>query len=177
MAQEAVKWINGDAILAGKSIVYNGQALTLHRSELTRNPRCDVTHVAYKDVYELMEKTASLTPQQIFAKVRSKAKKKNISLRDKLILELDRDLLLKLECSNCSYAQQVNRLLGLVSEKEQKCPQCGQFRRSEVLHNVGEDSPYIDTPLAKLGVPPGDIVTVHDSSNLFYFELTADLIN
>ena len=65
MAQEAVKWLSGHAISEGKALVYNGQSLTLHRAELSRNPHCHSSHAAYQDVTELPARSTELTPKQL----------------------------------------------------------------------------------------------------------------
>ena len=65
LAQEAIKRLCGYPVLAGKAIVYNGQALTLYRTELTRNPDCLFSHTPYQNVIELSEAAATLTPRRL----------------------------------------------------------------------------------------------------------------
>ena len=74
LAQEAVKWLSGFPVAKGKAIVYNGQALRLHQSELSRNRDCPVSHTPYPDVIELPGQAEEVTPNQIFAAVRQQAR-------------------------------------------------------------------------------------------------------
>jgi adenylyltransferase/sulfurtransferase len=170
LAQEAAKWICGYPVTAGKALVYNGQALTLHRAEIARNPDCGSSHEAYTPVIELPRRAAELTAREVLTVARARG-----GPQDPLILELGRDFLCELSCPGCGNRQAVNRVLAQVPESEQTCPRCGAGRRADVIRSVEESSPLADRPLADLGVPPGEVLAVHSPAGLWLYELSGDI--
>jgi hypothetical protein len=171
LAQEAVKWLHAYPIQEGKAMVYNGQSLTLHRAELTRNPECRSNHFPYKDVIQLNEKTNTLTPRLLFEHVR-----KNFNVIGDLFLNLRRDFLLRMVCPKCNYQQDVFEQWAKVSSSVQICPKCASNRNPEVIATVSEmEQIYLDWTLSRLGVPPAEVVEVHSIQNMYLFELTSDL--
>jgi adenylyltransferase/sulfurtransferase len=180
LAQEAIKWLCGYPIMAGKAIVYNGQALTLHRTELTRNPDCTFSHLPYQSVIELSEDIATLTPRQLLEMGRRELEHQGplenslpatISPDPNVFLELGRDFLLALQCPNCGQHQEINQHWGQVPERERACPSCGTARRAEVIRAIDESSPYIDRSLSDLGVPHREVLAVHTSGRLVLYEI------
>lgn len=175
LSQEAVKWLCAFPVSVGKALVYNGQALTLHRSELARNPHCRSSHTAYAEVIELTESGHELTANHLFALTRAAPPhpipEAPIAFATDFVLELGRDFLLTLNCPVCGREEGIGRLWARVPESYQTCPHCGAARRPVVLTSVDEHSPYANTPLAALGVPPGEVLAVRSSAGLTLFEL------
>ncbi len=172
LAQEAAKWLCGYPTASGLAIVYNGQALTMHRAKLARNPDCPSSHTPYTGVIELPHRAADLTAVRLFEQVRTGP---GYAQEDGLLLELGRDFLLAFECPRCGHYQAVNRPWGQVLEDEQLCPRCGAARRADTIGAVEPGSPHADRPLADLGVPPGEVLAVRSRSGLLLYELAADI--
>ncbi len=181
LSQESVKWLCGYPIMAGKAIVYNGQSLKLHRSELTRNPDCSFSHIPYQNVMELSEDGAALTPRQLLEMGRRELERQSLlgnalltpdHAELQVFLELGRDFLLALQCPHCGQHQEMNQLWGRVPESERICTSCGTARLPEVIHTVDEHSAYLDRPLADLGVPSGEVLAVHGSGQLVFYEVS-----
>lgn len=181
LVQEAVKYLCGYPITAGKAIVYNGQVLTLHRAELTRNPRCSSSHSPYQKVIELAAPVTQMTARQLFSLARAALKSDGQGTMEAasappggdqgLSLQLGRDFLLELRCLRCGRAQEVNQHWDKVLEQERICPFCGAARHAEVIRALDEQSLYIDRPLSTLGVPPGEVLAVYAGNDLLLFEL------
>jgi adenylyltransferase/sulfurtransferase len=180
LAQEAIKWLCGYPIMAGKAIVYNGQALTLHRTELTRNPDCTFSHIPYQNVIELSESAATLTPRRLLEMGRRELERQGLaenailaaaSPDPNVFLELGRDFLLALQCSNCGQHQEINQLWGQVPERERTCPSCGAIRRARVIRTIDESSAYLDRSLSDLGVPSGEVLAIHALGRLVLYEI------
>jgi hypothetical protein len=172
LAQEAARFLCGQPVAAGSALVYNGQALTLHRSTLTRNPVCPASHASYAEVRELPCGAADLTPRRLLAT--ALADNQGVA-EGELLLELGRDFLLNLACPGCGFSETVNRLLGQVAEDSLPCPRCGVQRRAEVLRSVEWDSPQADWTLAELGVPAAEVLAVWVGEALRLYELTGDV--
>jgi len=59
LAQETARYLCGWEVNPGEAIVYNGLALTMHKSALPRDPKCP-WHQPYKDVIELESGAAEI---------------------------------------------------------------------------------------------------------------------
>lgn len=186
LAQEAAKWLCGYPITPGKAIVYNGQALTMHRSELARNPTCASSHLPYDHVIELPYRASDLTSYRLLQRAGQDLANTDGPLPvqpgltaagtgEKPILELGRDFLVAFACPQCGRQQPVNQTWGKVLETERRCPHCGATRQTETIRALAADSPLADRPLASLGVPPGEVLAVRTARGLLFYELTADL--
>ena len=171
MAQEAAKYLCGHPVAEGKAIVYNGQALTMHRAELRRDPGCLSPHFPYAQVRQLPHRAADLTPRGLLAQLAADEPQQG-----EWRVELGRDFLLAFVCSVCGRRQTVGRLWGQVLENEQICPHCGAARQPELLRTVTADSPYADWSLADLGVPAGEVLAVWGGDTVYLAELTADVL-
>ena len=171
IAQEAVRWLHGYPVQEGKALVYNGQALTLHRAQLTRKPNCRSSHFPYLEVIELPARASQHTPRQLLQQAH-----RLFSAQAALYLNLGRDFLLALTCPNGHKQQEVFLPWAKVSADQQPCPQCGAARRTEIINTISEeDILYLDWPLARLGVPAGEVLAVHAMDHLQLFELSGDI--
>lgn len=178
LAQEAVKYACGQPVSAGRAIVYNGQALTLHRAELRREPTCRSSHFAYRHVNQRPWRAETLTPRLLLNDVRQHPGDAELVLEvgdSGPVLELGRDLLVDFCCPGCGQRQEVFRPRGAVTEQECVCPSCGAIRSGEVLTTVDETSFLVDVPLARLGVPRGEVLAVRSGRGLWLYELSGDL--
>lgn len=185
MAQEAVKQLCGYPVTMGRAIVYNGQIPSMHRTELTRDPECASSHIPYTKVIELPWRADNSTPQQLISLAQEKTQPKNgdgMSSQDLFqgdsdnwIIELGRDFLVAFECSQCGQRQNVDKLMALISENERVCPKCDSLRNAQVVRSVESNSIYADRSFADLGVPPGEVLAIHTSFGLEFYELTGDL--
>ena len=57
---------------------------------------------------------------------------------------------------------------------EAECPNCRATGRPELVSALAEDSPLATHPLARVGVPPYDIVRVDGASDSGFFLLVGD---
>ena len=179
LAQEAAKYLCGHPITAGKAIVYNGQALTMHRAELASNRACSSSHYPYEDVIELPRQASDLTGRELLAMAHADFDNRSSAMKSDnhgdFRIELGRDFLVALYCPRCREHQEINRVWAKVPETERFCPHCSGVRRAEDIRDIDESSPYIDRPLADLGIPPGEVLAVHTPEGLRFYELMFDV--
>ena len=179
LAQEAAKYLCGYEVLAGRALVYNGQRLSLHRTEFERDPNCPSSHTPYEGVIELPHRAAELTPRALLQIAREQANQRfDVPIPpgdDELAVELGRDFLIALDCPACGAHEDVNQVWGKVLENQQACPHCGTLRKAENVRSITASSPYADRSLAQLGVPPGEVLAIFGAPDLLLFELTGDL--
>ena len=57
---------------------------------------------------------------------------------------------------------------------EAKCPTCGEPGRPVIVNAIEDDSPMANLPLAKVGIPPYDIVRVDGPEASGFFLLAGD---
>ena len=58
-----------------------------------------------------------------------------------------------------------------MSTSDATCPRCHELARPEIVSAVEEGSPLADRPLAKLGIPPSDIVRVDGNADSAFLRL------
>jgi adenylyltransferase/sulfurtransferase len=154
--QEAIKIVHGLESIAGKGIVFNGLAGDTYLVEYKRKPDC-MGHERCAKLERLGRGVADLTVGELLARARGE-------LGDRAVIGLSRDVVSALACPGCGASEEVYRSLGKVTEKEGKCPACGELRFPETLLTLGiEEDPEARAreglTLAEVGVPPFDVVT------------------
>lgn len=167
MAQEAVRFLCGWTVTGGRAIVYNGLKPGLHQSELPRDPDCPY-HAPYADIREIDGTAKSLTPADLIRLAEAEMGKG-------ATLEPGRNLLVDFQCPDCGRREPVGEIQGRVDESRLICPACGGTRRPNVLSRLDERSPHVHQTLARLGVPPGEILALHQGEEIRFYELTGDV--
>jgi molybdopterin/thiamine biosynthesis adenylyltransferase/predicted RNA-binding Zn-ribbon protein involved in translation (DUF1610 family) len=169
LAQETARYLCGWEVHAGQAAVYNGLALTMHRTTLSRDPDCPY-HTSYRDVIELDARAAGLTGSALL-------KRAETDLSAGAILELGRDFLLDFRCPNCGRTESIDAPLGRVDVEQERCPHCGATREAHIISHLDGSEPHAKHQLSALGIPPGEIIAVRagDQELLRLYELTGDV--
>jgi adenylyltransferase/sulfurtransferase len=169
LAQETARYLCGWEILGGEALVYNGLKLSLHRSALARDPQC-AYHEPYEGVTELQRGVMNTTARDVLQLAEQE-------LHGSCVLELGRDFLLGLRCSNCGLHEEVNALLNRLDETSSACPRCGSNREAQIIHSVASGDPQATRTLSELGIPPGEVLAVRAADQLRLYELTGDVVD
>lgn len=165
--QEAVKLIHSLEIPKGKGIVFNGLTHECYVVEYPKKNNCQ-SHEYYKDIVELDKGVETTT----FRELLELAQKE---LGQNTILELDRDIVTKLQCSKCNEESTIFRVLGKVTVEEGRCPKCEDIRNVKMTNIISLKDEFIDKTLAKVGIPPFHIIGARNGKEAKYFELTQDM--
>jgi molybdopterin/thiamine biosynthesis adenylyltransferase len=168
LAKEVVQNLCGQETHFGEVTVYNGLKLSLHVSALKRDPTCPY-HEPLQNIVELEVGANDLRADELLRR----AKK---DLGSSAVLELGRNFLLGFFCTNCGGHEEINKLLGRVSEHAALCPECGTVRSAEITTRIEGGEPYAGRRLSELGVPPGEVLTAHEGEELRAYELTRDVV-
>jgi hypothetical protein len=91
------------------------------------------------------------------------------------VIELDQELVTKLECPNCHTVEEVLRPLSEVTLDAGNCPTCGILREASMTHVITGEENFLHRTLASVGVPPLHILRAHNGVEYRFYELTADL--
>jgi molybdopterin/thiamine biosynthesis adenylyltransferase len=163
--QEALKLIHGLPVAAGSAMVFNGVTNQFYSTRLPFREDC-LSHETYPEPVELPLGNAS-TVAELFAEA-SKA------LEGPLTLALDRDLVAAIHCPRCGRSTEILRPRTRVGMSEAICAGCREPGRPEILNAIEEGSALAALPLAKVGIPPYDIVRVDGLEASGFFLLAAD---
>jgi hypothetical protein len=91
------------------------------------------------------------------------------------VLELDQELITKLECSTCHTVEEIVRPLSEVTFEAGHCPTCGNLREASLTHIITGDEPFLHRTLASVGVPALHIIRAHNGEEYRFYELSGDL--
>lgn len=167
--QEALKLIHGLPVAAGEAMIYNGVANRFYRTAFQRRDDC-LSHDVYGDLLELPLSVTRNTASDLFQAIRQTAGLSAAHAQ----LQLDRDLILSMDCSPCGTSQLIMKPALLVSAKEAICAECGQAARPNKTHQIDEGTQLANEKLSRLGVPPYDIVRVICDGTLYCIVLHDD---
>jgi adenylyltransferase/sulfurtransferase len=163
LAQEAARMLLGQPVENGSALVYNGQTGRLHRAGLRRDPACPnhqpLDWTTVQALPGAVEEVTAMTLLEYVAPQHTET----------AILELGRDLLLGFTCPACGRYELIGQPQGLLGSAAATCVHCGAQRRPQVTTTVGIRDPWADWPLARLGLQPGDLISVcvHEQVRLF----------
>ena len=163
--QEALKLIHGLPVAAGSAMVFNGVTNQFYSTRLPFREDC-LSHETYPKPVELPLGNAS-TVRELFAEAGK-------TLEGPLTLALERDLVAAIHCPRCDRWAEIFRPRTKVGMSEAICPDCREPGRPEILNAIEQDSPLAALPLAKVGIPPYDIVRVDGQDASGFFLLAAD---
>lgn len=89
----------------------------------------------------------------------------------------DRDLIVSMRCDACAETRPFFGIMGKTTENEAACPTCGDIRGPETIVEISRDHPFGEQPLARIGIPPGHIISAKSADGERYraFLLGGDL--
>lgn len=168
LSQDAAQFLQGSPPAHGTALVYNGQAGKLYRTTLRRDPRCP-NHAPFdwSGIQSFNGTAHTITARAILNQAAS-------DLGATPTLDLGRDLLLAFACPTCQSTEQVMQPQGLVAASRALCPVCATERIPRTISTVTATDPWADEPLARLGVPDGDVVRTRAGDQVMLYELIAD---
>ncbi len=166
-SQEALKIINNMPIQPGKVTHFNGMVNDMHTTAYSPRDDCE-SHWTYGEITELPARVERTTLDDLL----------RIACADlglNAIIELDQELVTKLECPTCHTVEEVLRPLSEVTLEAGNCPTCGILREASMTHVISGDEPFLHRTLASVGVPALHIVRAHNGQEYRFYELTGDL--
>jgi adenylyltransferase/sulfurtransferase len=163
--QEALKLIHGLPVAAGSAMVFNGVTNQFYSTKLPFREDC-LSHETYPEPFELPLGNAS-TVAELFAEAAK-------TVEGPLTLALERDLVATIHCPRCDWRTEILRPRTKVGMSEAICPDCREPARPEILNAIEQGSPLDVLPLAKVGIPPYDIVRVDSAEGSGFFLLAGD---
>jgi adenylyltransferase/sulfurtransferase len=166
--QEAIKLLHGMETIAGKGWVFSGMTVDSYLIEYQRKQDC-ISHETLNEIVPLDASVNDTTAGELLAEARRR-------LGPTARLEFSRDVLESLICPNCHTKDDLFVSLGKVSSSQAACPHCDQGSRREVktFYRINGDEKFLDRTLARLGIPPFDIIIARNATEAIGFEFSAD---
>jgi molybdopterin/thiamine biosynthesis adenylyltransferase len=154
--QEAVKWLHGLPVLAGKGFIFEGLNHTSYRVEYSENPDC-MSHYTFGEIVSVQASSHEMTPAKLLELARQQLGS------DEVVLEFSRDIVHKLSCAGCGAEEELFAAAGTVPYSRGRCPACGQMRQVITAHNYTGSEPYGARKLDQLGLPLYDVFTARSA--------------
>ncbi len=153
--QEALKLIHGLPVQSGVAMIYNGVANSFYSTRFQRREDC-MSHDTYPDPVVLPLSAVRDSAGDLLLSVCQKLELPLASSR----VELDRDLVVSIDCAPCGTSRSIMRTLQEVGQSDALCGVCGQIARPQIVHAIEAHSELAQAKLMDLGIPPYDIVRV-----------------
>lgn len=165
--QEALKLLHGMEAMAGRGLVFAGEAADCYGVEYQRKPDC-MSHDPLDEVIPLDAGSDSITLAELLEEARRQA-------GADATLELAREVLWKFACPSCGQEQEVFCSLGRATADQARCPHCdGITRDVRTFHKITGDEAFLDRTPAEIGLPPFDILTARSLTRAIGLELSGD---
>lgn len=166
-SQEALKILHGMEVKGGSAIIFKGLTNECYTTSYTINEQCQ-SHYTWEPIIPIKRSIAETTLGELLDIARKQ-------LSDDAILDLGRDLVLSLTCSQCGTSTEVFTLLSKLTESAVRCLSCGELQEMDMTYTVdGQNVPLLDRTLQEIGIPALDIIAARDSTSHCYFEFGID---
>lgn len=164
--QEALKLIHGMPVEDGGAMVFNGIANNFYKTYYQHRPDC-LSHDVYPELTTSGLSNES-TLRELFGFAESKLG------TSELTLKLDRDLVLSIDCPQCSFVEEVYLPTNSVDASKITCPKCQANRKPNLTHNIDSQSDLADKKAAEVGIPAYDVVRICSADHEIFVELDSD---
>jgi hypothetical protein len=162
---EALKYLHGQQVQPD-IVCFNGHSNTTHH--VRRSPRDDCpSHTRFSPLIECSELSSQSTVRDVLDTA-----SKYVS--GNLMLELDRQILLTLDCLLCRGSRTVLRPIRRVSESMLECPTCKVRTRPRSAYKFGREDQFAGAKLCELGLPALHIVRAAGPGGEVYLEMSGD---
>jgi molybdopterin-synthase adenylyltransferase len=160
--QEALKLIHGMPVAAGSALVFNGVTNQFYRTQLPHRPDC-LSHETYPEPIRLAIGHSASAAELFPLAART--------IEGPFVLALERDVVTSVSCPSCGWSIEVHRPRTKVTTSDATCPNCKEIGLPVSVNAIEERSHLAHLPLAKLGIPAGDIVRIDGATESGFFQL------
>lgn len=168
-AQEALKLIHGLKTDAGSAMVFNGVANQFYKTEYQFREDC-LSHEYYEEPFCSNLSAPRSTVADLFEAVEKETGNTCEAI------ELDRDFLVRVDCSRCQTVHQINQPRSTVDMNRAVCAGCGDVMTPSAINEVDREpaGPMNQRKLSEIGIPAYDIVKVRTNQQLVFVLLGGD---
>lgn len=149
--QEAVKYLHGLQIIAGKGFVFDGLFHNSYVVEYERSPHC-LSHYDPIPLIELEEKSGDLSVRALLMRART-------DLGEDAQVALHYDLVSEVRCDKCGTLERPFRPVEKMTRSEALCHTCHSAAAWKHFNFITGEEDFLDRSFSEIGVPPYHIVT------------------
>lgn len=165
--QEALKLLHRMPVQAGSISVFNGATNRFYTTAIQRREDC-LSHESRVDPV-----SAPLSAERHRVADLLDWVKRHYG-GDDWTLELDRDLVVAVQCSACRHREKVLRPAADLTAQFGQCDRCGQPRTLERVHRIEQRDGLGELSLRQAGIPPFDVVRLRQADRTLAVILDAD---
>jgi adenylyltransferase/sulfurtransferase len=165
-SQEALKLLHDMPVEAGKVTHFNGLNNHMHTTAYVPREDCE-SHWVYGEITELPLRAGSTTLEELLRIAKN-------DLGPDALIELDQELVLSLECTECNTTENVLRPMSEVSFESAHCPSCSNMREVNMTHLITGEESFLHRTLSSVGIPPYHIIRANNTVEYYFYELTGD---
>lgn len=161
--QEAVKILAGKpelVALENRALMYIGETMEVFGVVYTEDPDC-LSHDRYED----------LRPVPFTSELRLRDLLARSELGDEAVVDLEVELVRGSTCAACGRTAEILRRSIDLDPGWGRCADCGEALRLDAAVSLGADDPIVDLPIADLGLPDREIVTIRAGLDRVHFLL------
>jgi adenylyltransferase/sulfurtransferase len=148
--QEAVKWIHGLPVLAGRGFIFEGLNHTSYVVEYTENANC-MSHYVLEPPIGLPFRSGELTLHQLWQQASADFGSDNV------VIEFSREIIRDLTCPKCLNSREVYLPVGTLLVDDGVCSQDGSMMGVNTLHGYSGSGDPGGRKLSELGLPLFDV--------------------
>jgi len=165
--QEAVKLLHGKEVARSQGLFYHGEDHRFYRVSYRPKPGC-LGHDLLPPISRLVHLTNKMSVRELLAALADRFDRP-------VTVELDRELILGIDCPACGAQQPVPKPLHTAGAGADLCPQCGTRSTLRLSHRLDGSALLQEMSLDALGIPALHILTARDAMGATYpFELSGD---
>ena len=165
-AQEVVKRLHDLNALAGSGYVFEGLGHNSYPVEYSVNPDCP-----WHEEPTAIESVQTLSSNDTLGDVVAHAMQQ---LGDLDALDLAREIVVTLNCTDCGASHRVFKPVDRVEESDALCEKCQKECYPELVHSIEPNSKWLDMTIRDFGLPLWDVIWARSGTKAIGFELTGD---
>ena len=164
--QEAVKYLHGKEVMAGKGFNYFGLTCESYLVEYSKKDNC-MSHFTFENI-ELLDKSINqVTLREMLGIVIA-------DLGLGTVIELNNDILTYLYCRKCDIQYPKYCSLGKVTQKEGNCPTCQGKLAVNTISTISVEENFLQYRLSDIGIPLFDIITARNCDKYKHYLFNCD---
>ncbi len=156
--------------IEGHGFVFNGLNFDCYLVEYQRKEECP-SHTTYHKLVTIGGDSCSTTLRSLLDRAKA-------DLGPDAQIDLEHQLIVALECSECNMREEMCAPLGQMTPAEVACPSCGKQRMPDLLYSVDGSSgqeQILDMSIRDTGLPLYDVFTARSGWAMVHYVLADDL--
>lgn len=154
-------------VKSGYGYFYNGSTNLIDAISFKKSKSCQ-SHDYFENIIELPVGVWTHSISDLFEIIKT-------LLGENIILDLEMEIVISLDCSYCGHSQPVLKPLLSVPHSLMRCTSCGELNIPILTHQITGEESFLNLKLGEIGIPPLHIMVVRQKDTINFVELSADV--